>query len=74
MSASVPDAAYMRSGSLAKGTAVARLLAAREKHQALVHRIKVEHKPGSSERLKLLRVADTAAQAIFAAEKEAKRK
>jgi hypothetical protein len=60
--------------SLAKGTAIAQLLSAREQHQALFHRIKVEDKPGSAKRLSLLRVAGSAAQAIFAAEKETKRK
>lgn len=61
------DAAFIKNAGGRSATVT--LLAQREKHRALVHRIKVEHKPGSSERLKLLRVADTAAQAIFAAER-----
>jgi hypothetical protein len=62
------DAAFIKNAGGRSASVV--LLELREKHQALVHKIKVEHKPGSSERLKLLRVADTVAQGPYAAEKK----
>ena len=65
------DAAFIKNAGGRSASVV--LLELREKYRAMVHRIKVEHKPGSPKRHSLLVAADTAAKAIHQAEKQAKR-
>jgi hypothetical protein len=66
------DAAFIKNAGGRSAAVV--LLELRERHQAAVHRIKVEHPPGSPKRHSLLVAADAAGRAIFAAEQEAGKK
>ena len=72
MTARTYDAAFIKNAG--GRSAAVTLLELRERQRAMVHRIKAEHKPGSPKRHSLLVAADSAAQAIFAAEREAGKK
>ena len=72
MTARAYDAAFIKNAGGRSASVV--LLELRERHERYVATIKTNLKPGDPKRHAALKVADAAAQAIFAAEREAKGK